>query len=78
MRKIIVATSNQNKMREIREILKDFPVEIISMKEAGADVDIIENGTTFEENAVIKAEAIEKATGAIVLADDSGLFRRVL
>lgn len=73
MRKIIVATSNQNKMREIREILKDFPVEIISMKEAGANVDIIENGTTFEENAVIKAEAIEKATGAIVLADDSGL-----
>lgn len=73
MQKIIFATSNQDKMREIRAILSDFPVEIVSMKEAGIHVDIIENGATFEENAVIKAETIEKATGAIVLADDSGL-----
>lgn len=73
MQKIIFATSNQDKMREIREIMSDFPVEIISMKDAGIKVDIIENGTTFEENAVIKAETIEKVTGAIVLADDSGL-----
>lgn len=73
MQRIIFATSNQDKMREIREILSDFPVEIVSMKEAGIHVDIVENGTTFEENAVIKAETIEKVTGAIVLADDSGL-----
>lgn len=73
MRKIIFATSNQNKMKEIREILADFPVEIISLKEAGINVDIEEKGITFEENAVIKAETIERLTGAIVLADDSGL-----
>lgn len=73
MQKIIFATTNQNKMKEIREILSDFPVEIVSMKEAGISVDIDENGATFEENAVIKAEAIQKLTGAIVLADDSGL-----
>ncbi len=54
-------------------ILKDFPVEIVSMKEAGIDVDIDENGTTFEENALIKARTIMKMTGDIVLADDSGL-----
>ena len=58
MQRIIFATSNQDKMREIREILSDFPVEIVSMKEAGIHVDIVENGTTFEENAVIKAETI--------------------
>lgn len=73
MQKIIFATTNQNKMKEIREILSDFPVEIVSMKEAGICADIEENGTTFEENAAIKAETIQKLTGAIVLADDSGL-----
>lgn len=73
MHKIIFATSNENKMREIREILSDFPVEIVSMKEAGISAEIDENGTTFEENAAIKAETIQKLSGAIVLADDSGL-----
>ena len=60
-------------MREIREIMADCEVEIFSMKEAGIDVDIVENGTTFEENALIKAKAIAEHTDAIVLADDSGL-----
>lgn len=73
MQKIIFATTNENKMKEIREILADYPVEIVSMGEAGIKADIEENGKTFEENAVIKAEAIEKLTGAVVLADDSGL-----
>lgn len=73
MQEIIFATTNQDKMREIREILADFPVKIMSLKEAGINADIVEDGTTFEENAVIKAETIQKLSGAIVLADDSGL-----
>ena len=73
MNKIIFATSNAGKMKEIREILKDLNVEILSMKEAGIDVDIVEDGKTFAENAKIKAMAVWKQTGGIVLADDSGL-----
>lgn len=72
--RIIFATGNANKMREIREILGEEKYDIQSMKEAGIDVDIVEDGTTFEENSLIKARAIAKeATDAIVLADDSGL-----
>lgn len=73
MEKIIFATGNQGKLKEIRMILKDLPVEIVSMKEAGIDINIDENGSTFEENAVIKAKAIMEKTGCLVLADDSGL-----
>ena len=72
-KKLIFATGNENKMIEIREILGDLDYEIISMKEAGVDVDIIEDGTTFEENAIIKAKTVMEATGELVLADDSGL-----
>ncbi len=72
--KIIFATGNANKMREIREILGEENYDIQSMKEANIDVDIVENGTTFEENSLIKARAISAlAKDAIVLADDSGL-----
>lgn len=71
--KIIFATSNQGKMREIRAIMSDVNVEVLSMKEAGITVDIVEDGTTFSENAVKKASAIAQYTDAIVLADDSGL-----
>ena len=63
----------RSKIAEVKEILKDMNVEVISMKEAGLDVDIEENGSTFEENALIKAEAIMKMTGEITIADDSGL-----
>lgn len=74
MKKIIFATGNQDKMREIREIMADCEVEIMSMKEEGISVDIVENGKTFEENAMIKARAVSAyAADAIVLADDSGL-----
>lgn len=73
MKRIIFATGNQGKMREIREILKDIDAEVLSMKEAGAEADIVEDGATFEENAVIKAKAICEMTGEIILADDSGL-----
>lgn len=80
--RIIFATGNAGKMREIREILADMDMEVLSMKEAGVEADIVENGTTFEENAVIKAKTaasmLEKHLGnrqddVIVLADDSGL-----
>mgnify|MGYP002616370607 CR=1 FL=1 len=73
MKKIIFATGNQDKMREIHEILADMDVEVVSMKEAGIHADIVEDGSTFEENAVIKAKTICELTGEITLADDSGL-----
>ena len=71
--KIIFATGNKNKMREIRDILSDLGMEILSMKEAGIDKEINEDGKTFEENASIKARAVAEDTDAVVLADDSGL-----
>lgn len=71
--KIIFATSNEGKMKEIRMILGDLPVEVLSMKEAGIQADIEENGKTFEENALIKVRAIRPYTDALILADDSGL-----
>ncbi len=72
--KIIFATGNENKMKEIRMILADLGMPIVSMKEAGIDIDVVEDGTTFEENALIKATEIAKeAPNCIVLADDSGL-----
>lgn len=71
--KIIFATGNEGKMREIREILKDLGMEVLSMKQAGVSMDIAEDGKTFGENAEIKAMAVWKKTGGIVLADDSGL-----
>ena len=73
MKKIIFATGNEDKMKEIRRILADSSLEILSLKDAGIHADIDENGKSFEENAMIKAEAISKMTGEIVLADDSGL-----
>lgn len=73
-RRIIFATGNEGKMREIREILKDMDADVLSMKEAGIETEIAENGADFEENAVIKAQAVAALqTGAVVLADDSGL-----
>lgn len=73
MDKIIFATGNEGKMKEIRLILEDLGIEILSLKEAGIDLDIQEDGETFEENAVIKAKAVMNETGTLVLADDSGL-----
>ena len=73
-RKIVFATGNANKMREIREILGEENYDIKSMKESDINVDIVEDGNTFEENSLIKARAVAKyASDAIVLADDSGL-----
>ena len=70
-RKIVFATGNAGKLREIAEIMNEY--EVVSMKDAGVNIDIDENGTTFEENALIKARAVWNVTGGIVLADDSGL-----
>lgn len=73
MKKLIFATGNAGKMREIREILGRPGLTILSQKEAGIDVEVEENGSTFEENALIKARAVAAHTDAVVLADDSGL-----
>jgi XTP/dITP diphosphohydrolase len=70
---IIFATANEDKMNEIRMILKDLGISVISLKEAGITTDIVEDGETFEDNAIIKAETIMKETGKPTLADDSGL-----
>ena len=71
--RIIFATGNAGKMKEIRMIMADTGMEVVSMKEAGIAPDIEENGTTYEENALIKARAVAACTDDIVLADDSGL-----
>lgn len=73
-RRIVFATGNKDKMKEIRQILADLGIEIVSMKEAGVDIEIVEDGMSFEENAEIKARAVSRVlTSDIVLADDSGL-----
>ncbi len=72
-RTIVFATGNEGKMREIRQIMKGIDVELLSMKEAGIEADIVEDGESFAENAVIKAKAVAEKTNHIVLADDSGL-----
>lgn len=75
MRRILFATGNEGKMREIRMMLADMGWEIVSMKEAGIQTEIEETGTTFEDNALIKARAVAAQAGEqdIVMADDSGL-----
>lgn len=75
MMKILFATSNQGKMDEIRMIMKDMDAEIISLRESGIHVDIVEDGETFEENAIIKVKALKPYVDeeTIILADDSGL-----
>jgi XTP/dITP diphosphohydrolase len=72
--KIIFATGNQNKVRECHEILDGLGLSVISQKEAGLNPDVVEDGTTFEENALIKARSVAALDDtAIVIADDSGL-----
>ena len=71
--KIIFATGNQGKLREVRAILADLGIEVESMKDAGINVDIVEDGKTFAENALIKARTVCKACGEVTMSDDSGL-----
>lgn len=70
---VIFASNNAGKIKEVKEILKDYNYQILSLKEAGIDIDIDENGATFAENALIKCHAIHDLTQAVVIADDSGL-----
>ncbi|MBC5688749.1 XTP/dITP diphosphatase [Mediterraneibacter sp. NSJ-55] len=73
-KRIVFATGNQDKMKEIRMILEDLGIPVYSMKEAGVNIEIVEDGTSFEENAEIKARAVSRVLkNDIVLADDSGL-----
>ena len=74
MKKIIVASNNEHKIKEIKEILSQLPFEVLSLKEANINIDVEETGSTFMDNAGIKASEIYKiADGNMVLADDSGL-----
>ena len=72
-RRIIFATGNKGKVKEVQDIFAGLPFEIISMKDAGIDIEVEENGTSFEENAQIKALALKDYCNDIIIADDSGL-----
>jgi len=76
--KLILASNNPKKLRELKQILSDMDVELLSQSEAGCDFEVDETGTTFEENAFLKAEAVFKATGEATIADDSGLMVEAL
>ena len=71
--KVILASNNKNKLREIKKILEPFGFEVISQSQAGADIEVEENGLTFEENSELKARAIYDMFKIPVIADDSGL-----
>ena len=72
-KKLIFATGNPGKLKEIKAVLGDLGYDIVTMKEAGIDIDIVEDGETFEDNALIKAKAVCQASGCLAMADDSGL-----
>ncbi|WP_053955915.1 XTP/dITP diphosphatase [Inediibacterium massiliense] len=74
MNKVVIASQNKHKLEEIKDILRDFPLEIYSMDQVGlSNLEIIEDGDTFEENSMKKAVEVMKRTNAIAIADDSGL-----
>ena len=71
--KVVLASKNKHKLEEISKITEKFDMELVLQSELGIDIDVEENGTTFEENSFIKAEAVMKASGLSALADDSGI-----
>ena len=71
--KVVLASKNQHKLEEISKITEKFGMELVLQSELGIDIDVEENGSTFEENSFIKAEAVMKATGLPAMADDSGI-----
>jgi len=73
MRRLIIATKNSGKVKEIKSLLQGYDYEVLSLEEAGIDIEIEENGNSFEENSLIKATAVHKLTGEMAVADDSGL-----
>jgi XTP/dITP diphosphohydrolase len=75
---ILIATKNQGKVREIKDLVKDLPIDFLSLAEFPDAPDVIEDGATFEENALKKARTLALATGLATLADDSGLCVDVL
>ncbi|MEG1429932.1 MAG: XTP/dITP diphosphatase [Oscillospiraceae bacterium] len=72
--KFVLASQNQNKLRELREILQKMDIEVVSEADVGVDLEVEETGTTFEENSALKAHAVMQATGLPAIADDSGLM----
>lgn len=75
MRKLILSTGNKNKVKEIRDILKDLPIEVLSKDEIGlVDFDVVEDGVTLEENSLKKARELSRLVDYMVMADDSGIF----
>ncbi|MFH0877061.1 MAG: RdgB/HAM1 family non-canonical purine NTP pyrophosphatase [Candidatus Omnitrophota bacterium] len=78
MTELLVATKNEKKLREIKELLADLPFRITSLKDCKNLPEIVEDGKTFAQNAIIKAATIAQATGKLVLGEDSGLEVRVL
>ncbi|MBE7017435.1 MAG: RdgB/HAM1 family non-canonical purine NTP pyrophosphatase [Ruminococcaceae bacterium] len=72
--KIILASNNKGKLREMRELLGELGIEVLSQREAGFDIEVEETGTTFEENSYLKASAITALSGLPAVADDSGLM----
>ena len=72
--KLIMASNNKNKLREMQRILEGMGVEVVSQREAGCDFEVEETGSTFAENAFLKAEAVVRAAGLPAVADDSGLM----
>lgn len=73
MKRLIIATKNAGKVKEIRELLDGYDFEVLSLKDMGLDIEVKETGSCFEENSLIKARAIHMMTGGMVIADDSGL-----
>ncbi len=73
MKRFVIASKNKGKIKEIEEILAGLPFEVVSMEEVGITEEIEENGSTFEENALIKARNVHAVSGEMVMADDSGL-----
>jgi len=73
MQKLVVATKNKGKLAEIKKVLSNMPFDVVAMSDIGIDIDVIEDGTTFEENSMKKAQEICIVSNTIVMADDSGL-----
>lgn len=71
--KLVIATNNMHKMRELRELFASYPIELLSLKDIGIAIEVEETGTTFAENALLKAEAVAKRTDLPVMSDDSGI-----
>lgn len=71
--RLILASNNKNKLREFRQLVEGMDIELLSQSEAGLQLDVEETGTTFEENAYLKAKAVTDVLGCAAVADDSGL-----